>query len=165
MVSSNCVPQKDDPEWVKGMAFTRFQAFPEMLVYSETDSDYRTISRLLYHFSRKYPNLVVALRKGSETFVRTRRGDIEVPQVFSGPVGKLRTLIGKQTEERMEVEDWDEELYRTYYESQCVPSRVNVRYAQARMAKYNLERPEMGFVRRKLREARGTGNRKLTEYF
>lgn len=165
MVSSSCVPQKDDPEWVKEMGFRRFQAFPEMLVYSETDAEYRTVSRLLYHFSSKYPNLVVALRKGKEIFIGTRRKDVELPSVFSGAVGKLRSTIGEQISERMEVEGWSDELLRAYYDSQFIESRVNVRYARARMAKYNLGRPEMRYVRKKLREARGVGNRKLTDYF
>jgi hypothetical protein len=165
MVSSSCVPQKNDPEWVKDIGFMRFEAHPEMLVYAETEHNQRTISRLLYHFTKKYPTLVVALKKGNEMYVRTRRDDVEVPCVFGQNIEKLRAMIAKQIDERMDVEGWDESFLNTYYDSQFIQSRVNVKYAQTRMARYNLNRPVMKYVRKKLREARGIGNRKLTDYF
>jgi hypothetical protein len=108
---------------------------------------------------------VVALKKGNEMYVRTRRDDVEVPCVFGQNIEKLRAMIAKQIDERMDVEGWDESFLNTYYDSQFIQSRVNVKYAQTRMARYNLNRPVMKYVRKKLREARGIGNRKLTDYF
>ena len=163
MVSHSCVPQKDDSEFVKGIAYTRFRAFPEMIVYAETNADVYTTSRLLSHFSRKFPKHVVALWNGDGIFLKTQRGDVNVPGVFEGGLSELRKRVGGQINERMET-DWSEEFFHTYYDSQTILSKVNPRYAQSKMMRYNLERPEMGWVKRKLLQARCIGTRKLTDF-
>jgi hypothetical protein len=163
MVSHSCVPQKDDSEFVKGVAYTRFKAFPEMLVYAETNADVYTTSRLLSHFSRKFPRHVVALWNGEGIFLKTQRMDANVPCVFAGSLSELRKRLGEQIKERMET-SWSEEFFQTYYDSQTILSRLNPSYAQSKMMKYNLERPEMGWVKRKLLQARFAGTRKLTDF-
>ena len=142
-------------------ALSRMKCYPEMLLFSELrDSPDWAVADALEHFCHRFPTFVIAFFSKGRLWAKTARGDTMVPakKVFNYPGGALawlRTALAEQYDERFEADnELGEKAYETFYDSQYIQSRRNLKMQKRLMPMLFVEKgtPEW----KSMREARFT---------
>ncbi len=102
----------------KAEGFTRLEVSGNTL-YGRVELEHDIMDLLLSHFHRRYPGYDVALGQGNETFVMDAYGRVRVCKC-----GIDRYLIENGIPNAAEPDS--DQLFETYYLSQCIKERRNV---------------------------------------
>jgi len=125
-------------------AFMRFESFPEMLLFSQAESEHEVMDRVLSLFTWRYPTFVVCIYSEGCLYCGSRRKDVSLPKkkLFRSKGEALEWVRGELSslQERNEFLDWDESYWREYFKSAYVKSRVNKRQYRKFMRKKDVKR-------------------------
>jgi probable DNA metabolism protein len=133
-------------EILKLKAFTRFQHFPEMLLFAEANPKHDTINFVLNYFSEKFPTFIIAFFVNNKLLIKTKRKDVFLPKeknFFSKnqAIEWARIKIREQLSERILLSiEWMEKYWSKYYDSQFIESRKNLKLAKQLMPLKFLEK-------------------------
>lgn len=130
--------------------FTRLQLFPEMLLFGEISPRAEVVENVLNFFAYRFPTFVIALHeKSSEKFwIASRRKDFSIfasKQIENNSINEtiqnLRKILAQTFEERMNLEvEWSEDFFSTFYDSQFIEPRKNLKIANHMMPSHFLSK-------------------------
>ena len=123
--------------------FTRLQLFPEMLLFGEIEPRAQVVENVLQFFAYRFPTFVIALheKQSKKLWIASRRKDFSIfasKNVVSvdETIQNLRKILAQTFEERMNLEvEWSEEFFPTFYDSQFIEPRKNLKIANHMMPK------------------------------
>ncbi len=171
-------------EYNKMRGYVRFtEVFPEMILLAKNLTFEHDIGDMIAnHFAKRYSRFIIIIRTSNKSYISTWRRDISLPykklkknrvwivkhETLKDFIDQFRLIIQEQTQERIEVFNFDqEEFHESYYDLQYVKERKNLRHAQAMLPhKYmknaNLQHEEMFFLKEKMNFK---NKKKVIDYF
>ena len=128
-------------------AFSRFEFFPQMLLFTEIKNtpDSAIISSLR-HFVHRFPTFIIAIYQEPFLWCASKRKEISLPmqQEFESKEKALewiKQIAEENIEERMSFcVDWNDKFYETFFDSQFIQSRKNIAVQKQLMPMFFLDK-------------------------
>lgn len=120
-------------EYHRLSAFLRLDVYPEMLLFTNVELLHDTTDMLMRHFRDRYPTFIVGLYCNGVLHVDSRRDELEVFakkfKTKDSAIAWLRDLLKTKISERIDTKKWSEDYWTTFYHSQYIPERKNLKLA------------------------------------
>ncbi len=118
-------------EYHRLSAFLRFEAYPEMLLFTETELVHNTSSMLMNHFTKRYSTFVIAIYTNKTLFLDSKRDEINYfrrkYETKKQALGSIRKNLEDKIKDRINTDFWDLKYWDTFYNSQYISARKNLK--------------------------------------
>ncbi|MBU0636378.1 DUF4130 domain-containing protein [Candidatus Micrarchaeota archaeon] len=153
-------------------AFTRFESFPEMLLFGKIASHASFIMNALNFFCYRFPPFVIALYNtpNNRLFVQSKRKDFCYRTIKDFDSSEkalewLRPLVQKSIKKRLHFGvDWKPEYFERFFETQFIENRKNLRLQKKLMFTNLLDKDSVEFKSLK-KFSRTLSNTQLGDFF
>jgi len=118
----------------KTRSFARLNVSKHGIIWSEIVSEHRILDLIFHHFRRRYPTFHVVLGGNEGTYVGTPSGKTEIRPL---PVSEVVKALEKKLppNELICGLEFEQQLWISFYKSQCISERANLKLMNQMMPK------------------------------
>lgn len=153
-------------------AFTRFEFFPEMLLFSSIQSARPFIERALDFFCHRFPPMVIAFYNETDQklYAQSKRSDFAFSTQYPFSDAEkamewIRKIVQQKVPQRMDLTlEWTPQYFETFFESQFIEKRKNPRLQNQMMPLHALDKNSIEYKLSKKLQRSGN-NTTLGDFF
>lgn len=153
-------------------AFTRFEFFPEMLLFATIQSTKPFIEQALDFFCHRFPPFVIAFYNESDQqlYVQSKRQDFAFYTQYPFAEAEhakewVHKIVQQKVPQRLEFKlDWNPSYFETFFESQFIEKRKNLKLQNRMMPLQTLDKSSIEY-RLSKKHQRNNTNTRLNDFF